>query len=1082
VEDTTGTLPSAGREIAGKSLSFLVISAGKAYTFDMRNSFRTDSGRCGVAAGMLFYFLVALAGLYGQSSDPVRAIGIAVEPDYPPYSYIDANGKPAGFSVELFKAVARVMNIELGIETGLWSVIKADLAEGRIDALPLVGRTPEREADYDFTIPYLSLYGGIVVRSDNGEIGSFADLAEKRVAVMKDDNAEEFLRRTAGNYQIITTPSFKDAMELLISGGCDAVIIQRLVGLRMLKDEEFTELKLLGDPIHEFRQDFCFAVQEGNKELLALLNEGLALVMADGTFRRLQTEWFAAMELPSRKIIVGGDFNYPPFEFIDRKGRPSGFTVDLTRAIAREMGLEVEIVLGPWTQMVGMLERGEIDIVQGMFYSAEREKLFAFSQAHTVNQNVVVSRNNEGVLIPSTVGELQGSRVTVQEGDIMDAYARKNGLGAGLVPVESQEEALRLVASGEADYALAGRLTAMYLMEKNGWNNLKAGRTPLLSPEYCYAVKNDNRTLLSYFSEGLSVLEKTGEYRRIYDAWLGVYVPIPPHPGSVIRFILIAVSPLLIILAVFLLWNRALRNQVARRTSELKESEKEYRLLSENTVDVIWRMSPDLCFRYINPAIELLTGYTPEEWIGTHVQDHCDEKNYRLLYRKIETSLEMLPEHNGFSVEADLFRKNREPLTIEIAGKVLLGKGGAIEGFQGIARDIGARKRYERSLEENFHRKQWLNTIATIYLSRSSPESLIQRTVEELSRNFSGLRVSYSTIDDNGIRRVVYSLQPEGMPDIRTSETDLKSAPAYLDSLLNKSRTVIEDIPGNALTAPLKERYLEERTFALAAVAVPAGEQRGLLSFHAPQTREWTEHELLTLEEHANLLTLILENERYQRMMTEANESLEASLGEKNTLLKEIHHRVKNNLNVIVSLLRLQEDKIDSIESAREAFEQSRNRIFSMALVHEALYRSDNLSVIALDDYIRSLISQLKHSAAEDNKIEYLIDLETISIDITRAVPCGIILNELVTNAQKHAFKGSSTGVITVSLQRADDSRTSLSVHDNGSGLPSGFSMEDPATLGLNLVAILTEQIAGELRIESRRGTKFEILFAADGE
>ena len=166
------------------------------------------------------FLLLAAFGLYGQSHDSTQAITIAAEPDYPPYSYIDEKGKPAGFSVELFKAVARAMDMELEIETGLWSAIKADLTEGRIDALPLVGRTPEREAEYDFTIPYLSLYGGIAVRSDNREIRSLEDLEGRRVAVMKGDNAEEFLRRSQRDYRIITTPYFQ---------GCDGASSGRRV-------------------------------------------------------------------------------------------------------------------------------------------------------------------------------------------------------------------------------------------------------------------------------------------------------------------------------------------------------------------------------------------------------------------------------------------------------------------------------------------------------------------------------------------------------------------------------------------------------------------------------------------------------------------------------------------------------------------------------------------------------------------------------------------------------------------------------------------------------------------------------------
>ncbi|MFN2351147.1 MAG: transporter substrate-binding domain-containing protein, partial [Kiritimatiellia bacterium] len=110
---------------------------------------------------------------------------------------------------------------------------------------------------------------------------------------------------------------------------------------------------------------------------LALLNEGLALVMADGTFRRLHATWFAGMELPSdRRIIVGGDHNYPPYEFLDNDGQPAGYNVDLMRAIARAVGLELEIRLGPWERMLRSLEVGAIDAIQGLFYSPARSHKF----------------------------------------------------------------------------------------------------------------------------------------------------------------------------------------------------------------------------------------------------------------------------------------------------------------------------------------------------------------------------------------------------------------------------------------------------------------------------------------------------------------------------------------------------------------------------------------------------------------------------------------------------------------------------------------------------------------------------------
>jgi len=517
--------------------------------------------------------LFTVYGISAQDKPPYTRIDIASEPDYPPYCFVDENGSAAGFSVELFTAAAAAMNIDVRVRVGLWNDIKQDLAEGNIDALPLVGRTPEREAVFDFTIPYLSLYGGIVVREDTADIEGLDDLRGKRVAVMKGDNAEEFLRWEARDFEIVTTPTFSDAMQLLSDGACDAVVLQRLVGTRLIQEEGFTDLKVLEEPIYEFQQDFCFAVREGDKDLLALLNEGLALVMADGTFRRLHAKWFAASELPDRIIIVGGDRNYPPFEFLDEKGRPAGFNTDLTRAIARELGIDIRITLGPWPKIRGMLEMGEIDVLQGMFYSVERDKKFDFSPPHTVNHCVAVVRAGSGISLPSSMEDLRGRSIVVQEGDIMHDLALEKGLSEYLHPVETQEEALRLLAAGEYDCALAGRLTALYLIEENGWDNLEAGSNSLASHEYGYAVQNGRKTLLSHFSEGLAVLEDSGEYREIYDTWLGVYEPLPPELGDVIKYISLTVGPLLIILGGFFLWTKSLRRLVARRTAELRRIE-----------------------------------------------------------------------------------------------------------------------------------------------------------------------------------------------------------------------------------------------------------------------------------------------------------------------------------------------------------------------------------------------------------------------------------------------------------------------------------------------------------------------------
>jgi ABC-type amino acid transport substrate-binding protein len=277
----------------------------------------------------------------------------ASEIDYPPFCIVDEDGLAGGFSVELMRAALAAVGREVTFRTGPWAEVRGWLERGEIDALPLVGRTPEREFLFDFTFPYMSLHGAIVVRQDTKDIRDLNDLRGRTVAVMKADNAEEFLRREERGIQILTTPTFEEALQELSTGRYDAVVIQRLVALRLIQETGIKNLRVINHPIEGFRQDFCFAVKEGDRETLALLNEGLALVMADGTYRHLHARWFAALEIPSnRRIVVGGDHKYPPFEYLDENGRPAGYNVDLTRAIAREMGLDIEIRLGPWAEIV----------------------------------------------------------------------------------------------------------------------------------------------------------------------------------------------------------------------------------------------------------------------------------------------------------------------------------------------------------------------------------------------------------------------------------------------------------------------------------------------------------------------------------------------------------------------------------------------------------------------------------------------------------------------------------------------------------------------------------------------------------
>ncbi|MDZ7377933.1 MAG: PAS domain S-box protein [candidate division KSB1 bacterium] len=209
-----------------------------------------------------------------------------------------------------------------------------------------------------------------------------------------------------------------------------------------------------------------------------------------------------------------------------------------------------------------------------------------------------------------------------------------------------------------------------------------------------------------------------------------------------------------------------------------------------------------------------------------------------------------------------------------------------------------------------------------------------------------------------------------------------------------------------------------------------------------------------------------------------AEETLAASLKEKEMLLKEIHHRVKNNMQVVCSLLNLQCDRLTSPE-AIQALRDSQNRVKSMALIHEKLYRSASLSEIDFGEYLRSLVDSLMRSYATNGQVHVDLAAESTSLGIDSAIPCGLIVNELVSNALKHAFPKARAGMIRVSFAR-ENGRYALQVADDGVGFPKGLDFRNSPSLGLQLVSTLVDQLEGEIELHSNgRGSQFVIRFPA---
>jgi len=213
------------------------------------------------------------------------------------------------------------------------------------------------------------------------------------------------------------------------------------------------------------------------------------------------------------------------------------------------------------------------------------------------------------------------------------------------------------------------------------------------------------------------------------------------------------------------------------------------------------------------------------------------------------------------------------------------------------------------------------------------------------------------------------------------------------------------------------------------------------------------------------------------RQIEEQNKTIEKALVEKETLLKEIHHRVKNNLQLISGLLELQAVQFDD-ENVKEMMEEGKSRIQSMALIHEQLYESNDLGKIDFREYLNKLTNDIAIAFnTPEKEINFQIKVKQFSLDINTAVPLGLIVNELIANAYKHAFKGRKKGNIVIDLVPVENEETQLRIIDNGIGLPKDFDPLSKRSLGLRLVQGLIRQLGGKYAYESKKGTQFMLQF-----
>ncbi len=278
------------------------------------------------------------------------------------------------------------------------------------------------------------------------------------------------------------------------------------------------------------------------------------------------------------KIIVGCDNNYPPYEFINKSGLPDGYNIDLIKAVAAESNLDIEIRSGVWSEIRSSFNRNEIDVLTGMFYTPERDKIFDFSVPHSIISYVVFTRKSDSKI--ETEADLAGKKILVQKGDLANEWlSNKNYY---IVGVDSPKEAIISLASGNYDCAMISKVVGLYYCDKLAYKNIENSDNIFLKQPYCFATRNDNYNLINQLNEGIISLKQNGQFTRIQGKWFSPLLPESIISNKLINISIIIVAFISIAVIILTIWTHQLRKKVRKSVVnfevELQEKHKAERL------------------------------------------------------------------------------------------------------------------------------------------------------------------------------------------------------------------------------------------------------------------------------------------------------------------------------------------------------------------------------------------------------------------------------------------------------------------------------------------------------------------------
>lgn len=531
----------------------------------------------------------------------------------------------------------------------------------------------------------------------------------------------------------------------------------------------------------------------------------------------------------------------------------------------------------------------------------------------------------------------------------------------------------------------------------------------------------------------------------------------------------------------------------------LKESETTYRSLLESMGEGLILADNNDHILYVNSKFAELVGYGKSELIGKigyNIFVDASERN-RLIAKNTlrETGI-------SDSYETVFVTKGGRKINVVVSGSPYKNSGGKVIGSIGVVKDITDHKRilakiskqkdeidtlYQagKRLSVELNTESIFNTVfdvilgivdfSELFVAKYDPEEGMIRYIYMRSVNGSE-PVDVSTVP-------AIPLAPEGFGIL--SDVIRKSNPVILNDYqqtLKRSKTIVKvSVTRRQEMAEAEDSVSEPQSAIIVPIKLDK-EVIGVIQLYSQNKDAYSREQMVFLEalmQHASLAyhnAMLFQKAKAEiRVREQAEEELKSALNEREILLKEIYHRVKNNLQVVSSLLKMQSEKIGDPD-VRKHFLESRDKVNAISLIHEKLYSMRDLSRIDFSDYISSLVKNIKGMHTLNEPVSLVVDSEKITLPIDIAMPCGLILNELILNALKHPFSNDSRNPeiqIKFSFDRKKGTYI-LKVIDNGKGFPEGLELSTNDSMGLKLVATLTAQIDGKIRLI--RGNFTEIV------